>query len=75
MINIGLEELANKIEVLETRQAFHEDTVESLNKVIIQQQQDIDRLQLLIEILEERIKQSANQQTDIASEEQPPPHY
>lgn len=35
---MNLNDLLEKIELLETRQAFQEDTIESLNVVIIQQQ-------------------------------------
>ena len=70
-----LDEIVNKIETLETRQAFQEDTVESLNKVIIQQQKDIDNLQMTIGVLQERIKQTAEAVSDGMTEEPPPPHY
>ena len=72
---MNFEELQNRIETLETRQAFQEDTIESLNDVIIQQQKDIEKLDLKIEILQERIKQAATSHTEIAGEEPPPPHY
>ena len=46
-----IDELLTKIETLETRQAFQEDTIESLNKVIIQQQQDIEQLKRLARLV------------------------
>jgi len=69
------EDILNKLETLETRQAFQEDTIESLNNVIIQQQKDIERLELKVGILQERVKQSTEQQVENAVEEPPPPHY
>lgn len=67
-------ELDTKIELLETRLTFQEDTIEALNKVLIQQQQDIEHLKRLVEILQERVKQSLNLNSEIGAEE-PPPHY
>ncbi len=70
-----LTELMNKLELLETRQAFQEDTIESLNNEIIQQQQDIQNLEIKIKILEERIKEAAAASPETQQEEPPPPHY
>jgi len=72
---MNIDELLNRLETLETQQAFQEDTIESLNVVIIQQQQDIERLDLKIGVLQERVKQSAGNQPEMAAEEPPPPHY
>jgi len=71
----NLDDLVKQIETLETRQAFQEDTIESLDKVIIQQQKDIDRLVLKIGFLEQRIEQSVNTASEVTEEEPPPPHY
>lgn len=67
-------ELTTKIELLETRQAFQEDTVESLNTVIIQLQKDIEQLNLNVKLLLERIEQSVSPQSE-SSKEELPPHY
>ena len=69
-----IDELLTKIETLETRQAFQEDTIESLNKVIIQQQQDIEQLKRMIAMVQERVKQSSDSHPSLSAEE-PPPHY
>jgi len=70
-----LKELNIKLELLETRQAFHEDTIESLNTVIIQQQKDIEHLELKFNILQEQLKQAADTPSEFQQEEPPPPHY
>jgi len=70
----ALTELLSKLELVETRQAFQEDTIESLNKEIIQQQQDIQNLELKVNILEERLKEAA-EATANPEHEEPPPHY
>ena len=71
----ALTELLSRLELVETQQAFQEDTIESLNKEIIQQHQDIQNLELKINILEERLKEAAEATTNSEHEEPPPPHY
>ncbi len=68
-------ELVNRLETLETRQAFQEDTIESLNTVIIKQKKDTELLELKIDALLERIKHATDNQSDFQQEEPPPPHY
>ncbi len=68
-------DLLGKLDVLETKQAFQEDTIESLNAVIIKQQKDIELLGLRIQVIQERIKQAAEGNVDYQQEEPPPPHY
>ena len=72
--SVELNELTEKLETLETRQAFQDDTIESLNKVLIEQQKDIEHLQLKVNILQDRIKQSGESHVSNNAEE-PPPHY
>ena len=71
----ALIELLSKLELVETRQAFQEDTIESLNNEIIQQQQDIQNLELKVNILEEQLKEAAEATSNPEHEEPPPPHY
>ena len=68
-------DLIEKIEILETRQAFQEDTIESLNSVIIQLQKDIEAMQLKFKAMQEKVNQSADVLSSVESEEPPPPHY
>lgn len=63
--------IIEKIETLETRQAFQEDTIESLNTVIIQLQKDIESMRLKFKAMQEKVNQSSSSE----SEEPPPPHY
>ena len=72
---MSTEEILDKLEVLETRQAFQEDTIDALNQVIIQQQKDIEQLQLKVGVLQERVKQTVESVSEIEVEEPPPPHY
>ena len=68
---MNINDLIEKIETLETRQAFQEDTIESLNTVIIQLQKDIEAMQLKFKSMQEKVNQSSSRE----SEEPPPPHY
>lgn len=72
---MSTDEIIEKLEVLETQQAFQEDTIDALNQVIVQQQKDIEQLNLKVGILQERVKQTVESGSEIEAEEPPPPHY
>lgn len=72
---MNINDLIEKIETLETRQAFQEDTIESLNAVIIQLQKDIEAMQLKFKVMQEKVNQSAEVLSTIDSGDEPPPHY
>tara|TARA_R110000868_G_scaffold95738_1_gene263164 strand:- start:1173 stop:1403 length:231 start_codon:yes stop_codon:yes gene_type:complete len=63
------------IEQLQMKLAFQEDTIESLNQALIQQQKQMDDLQFQLKQLVSKI--SAIEPSNMASEneEMPPPHY
>ncbi|MBL4630651.1 MAG: SlyX family protein [Paraglaciecola sp.] len=63
------------IEQLQIKMAYQEDTIESLNQVLIQQQNKMDHLQLQLKQLVS--KMSAIEPSNMASEkeEMPPPHF
>jgi SlyX protein len=63
-----------RISELECRLTFQDDTLQSLNEVIISQQRQIDRLQLQIAAL---VKRQDEQQSQFGLEDNnaPPPHY
>lgn len=65
----------DRIIELESRQAFQEESIQSLEKMIRQQQQIIDRLQLDVEELHQRLKSTATSPLDGTAVEPPPPHY
>jgi SlyX protein len=65
--------LGDRIDVLETRLTFQDETIETLNKTITAQWLKIDALTRRLEILSERL-QEAEANTPGASNE-PPPHY
>jgi len=58
---------------LETRLAFMEDTVNTLNEIIYQQQQEIDKLNLRFNTVNKNLSQLQESVTNHADEK--PPHY
>lgn len=60
---------------LEMKIAFQEKTIEELNQALIQQQFSLDKIQLQLRYLANKLKDI--QPSNIASraEETPPPHY
>jgi SlyX protein len=65
--------LGERIDLLETRLAFQDDTIETLNKTITEQWLKIDALTRQIEGLSERLREAESRVPGAANE--PPPHY
>ncbi|OOF86764.1 SlyX family protein [Rodentibacter ratti] len=67
--------LENRITELEMKVAFQEQLLEELNQALVQQQFDMDRMQLQLRYMVNKLKDF--QPSNIASqaEETPPPHY
>ncbi|MGV8917927.1 MAG: SlyX family protein [Pseudomonas sp.] len=66
--------LEERINDLESRLAFQDDTIQSLNDVLVNQQRVVDRLQLQIAALLKRQEEMGGQY-ETSEEEAPPPHY
>ena len=66
--------LETRIDALESKVTFQDDTIEQLNSALVHQQSRIDRLETRVTVLQ---KQLEAQGTDAADElgEMPPPHY
>lgn len=67
-------ELESRIIELETRLAFQDDTIATLNDVLVEQRRELERLQLQVQALARRQVEMAGQ-FGIAEDEAPPPHY
>ncbi len=64
----------NRVDDLEVKYAFQQDTIDSLNETVTQQWQTIEQLQRTIERLEGRIVELGEWQ-GAGGDEPPPPHY
>ena len=67
--------MEERVAELETRLAFQDQEIQTLNDVIIQQQARIDALVARLRLLEERIQDLKPETVVPRSEETPPPHY
>ena len=67
--------MEEKLEQLETRHAFMDQEIQTLNDVIIRQQAQIDALAEQVRLLQEKIQDMKPSQVVSQSEETPPPHY
>ena len=72
-----MSELENQLVDLQTRVAFHEDTLEQLNEVIAKQDADITQLKQQVRLLAKHLEELRSVQgegdTEITNER--PPHY
>ncbi|MDP1665742.1 MAG: SlyX family protein [Methylobacter sp.] len=65
----------DRIIELEIKIAYQEDLLQALNKIVGQQQQQIDRLEATCRMLNERIKSLSVEGSGGESVEEVPPHY
>lgn len=70
-----INELNERIEHLESKLAFQDDTIEQLNQALMLQQQDLDKLRHQMSLIINRMKEMVVSQVASQSEETPPPHY
>src|ERR1700742_2553305 len=65
--------LTERVDTLEARIAYQDDTIETLNQTITEQWAVIDALRRQLAVLSERLREAENQMPRSANE--PPPHY
>ena len=68
-------ELDARMDDLECRQAFQDDTLQALNDVVVEQQRSIERLQLQVAALIKRLEDVQGLVGGPGEDEPPPPHY
>jgi SlyX protein len=68
-----LTELGDRVDRLETRIAYQDDTIETLNQTITAQWREIEALTRQVAALSERLKEAETSAPAPANE--PPPHY
>jgi SlyX protein len=66
---------ADRIIELEIKTAYQEDLLQALNKIVGNQQQQIDRLEATCRLLNERIKSLSTEGGSGESTDEVPPHY
>lgn len=69
------ERLNARIDALETRLAYQDQTIEDLNATITAQWAQIDALTREVRRLSDRLQQAEDRSADPAAPEPPPPHY
>lgn len=65
--------LSDRVDALEMRLTFQDETIETLNQTITAQWQQIDALTRQVTALRERMQEAESHETGPANE--PPPHY
>ncbi|NLY58639.1 MAG: SlyX family protein [Gammaproteobacteria bacterium] len=69
------DDLTVRLDELETRLAFQDDTIEALNEVVSRQELALEKLQRAVELLARRQADLAASMPGEAEADQPPPHY
>lgn len=67
--------LENRIEELEMKIAFQEQLLDELNHALVQQQFDIDKMQVQLRYMANKLKDFQPSNIASQSEETRPPHY
>ena len=75
MIEKQIQELENRINDLECQLAFQEQTVESLNEALSQQQLLISKMQDQMKYVVSKVKNIDSSNLADPAQETPPPHY
>lgn len=65
----------DRIIELEIKQAYQDDLIQTLNKVVADQQKQIGKLEETCKVLNEKIKSLAQSKQDIEIIDERPPHY
>lgn len=72
---LTLEQAMEAIEDLQTKVSFQEHTIDSLNEALTDQQYQIEKMQVQMRFLMDKVKGFEPSNIAKASEEAPPPHY
>lgn len=64
-----------RISELETKVAFQEETIDSLNQTVVELNQRLDLVQRQLKQLADKVMAAGSSQIATQAEETPPPHY
>lgn len=67
--------MESRLTNLETKVAFQDDLLESLNRIIAAQQQQLDQLQQQVQMLYDQLRSLSPSDLAVPAEEERPPHY
>jgi SlyX protein len=70
-----MSELTGRLEALEIRLAYQDQTIEDLNATITAQWQELERMKRLIQRLEDQVREAEARAGGPNLPEPPPPHY
>jgi SlyX protein len=70
-----IEAMATRIDALEMRVAYQDQTIEDLNSAVTAQRQQIESLARQIERLTDRVQEAEHRAGTSAQPDPPPPHY
>lgn len=70
-----LSPLLQRLDELEMKVAFQENTIEQLNQSLIEQQFILEKMQIQLRYLAQKLKDMQPSNIATQAEETPPPHY
>lgn len=70
-----MNDLTGRLEALEIRVAYQDQTIEDLNATITAQWQELERLKRMIQRLEDQVRETEARAGGPNLPEPPPPHY